>query len=144
LPLMETPPPPEIERAPAGAWGSLKKADKYRSERCYNVTPPRLQARCPHDATAPRPRNYSAPVIIARDAFPAVARFVKAPPGVRERDDAYPIVFRIDSKRRVIRCRDDIQFIFQRRTKGGRWKDLGYFRNTVVLFERIATDIIRG
>ena len=73
-----------------------------------------------------------------------MAHFEKPARGVRERDDDYPMVFRINTNRRVIRCRDNIQFIYQKRTKGGRWQDLGYFRDTRVMFERIATDIIGG
>ena len=94
--------------------------------------------------TAPQPRTEFPRPLIAPDAFSGVAHFEKPARGVRERDDDYPMVFRINTNRRVIRCRDNIQFIYQKRTKGGRWQDLGYFRDTRVMFERIATDIIGG
>lgn len=94
-------------------------------------------------AIAPQPSNGFPRPVMAEDAFAGVAHFAKPAPGVRERDDDYPVVFRIDRNRRVIRCRDNIQFIFQKRTKGGRWRDLGYFLNTAIMFERIATDILR-
>jgi hypothetical protein len=50
--------------------------------------------------------------------------------------DAYPGVVVRDGDRRVIECRDGIQFILQRRRQGGRWIDLGYFRNRDALIAR--------
>jgi hypothetical protein len=41
-----------------------------------------------------------------------------------------------DHDLRVIDCRDGLQWIVQRRRRGGTWADLGYFRNRDVLIER--------
>jgi hypothetical protein len=59
--------------------------------------------------------------------------------GVWERDDAYPCIVRVGDVR-VIECRDRLQWIWQRRRKGGTWRDLGYFRNRNVLIERSGLD----
>jgi hypothetical protein len=54
--------------------------------------------------------------------------------GILESDEAYPALVEFDGKR-VINCRDDIQWILQRRMPS-RWSALGYFRNRDVLIER--------
>lgn len=59
--------------------------------------------------------------------------------GVREREEAYPALVRVGDLR-VIECRDRLQWILQRRRKGGRWVELGYFRNRGVLIERSGLD----
>ena len=68
--------------------------------------------------------------------------------GVWERDEAFPSIVR-DGDLRVFECKDEIQWILQRRREGGRWVDLGYFRNRDVLIERsgmsaIALEVLRA
>lgn len=76
------------------------------------------------------------PVIITKALPSAAVTHVPAPlRGLEERCDAYPAVARFD-RRRVIRCRLDLQWILQRH-KGGRWRDLAYCRDKDVLLERI-------
>jgi hypothetical protein len=55
--------------------------------------------------------------------------------GVWERDEAYPSIVQ-DGDLRVIECKDALQWILQRRRKGGAWTDLGYHRDRDVLIER--------
>jgi hypothetical protein len=54
--------------------------------------------------------------------------------GIKESSDDYPALVEFDGMR-VITCRDDLQWILQRRMPS-RWHDLGYFRNRDVLIER--------
>lgn len=70
-------------------------------------------------------------------AFRAVAHVPASRRKPQERDDAYPVLVRFDT-RRVIRCQNDLQWILQTRS-GHRWRDLGYFRNKDVLLERIGS-----
>jgi len=60
-----------------------------------------------------------------------------APPvSHRERDDDYrDVVCRLDANRRVINCKDDIQWIEQIR-QGGQWRGHSFFRHRSVLIER--------
>jgi hypothetical protein len=55
--------------------------------------------------------------------------------GIRERDDRYPVVARINDDTRVIECRAGIQWILQRRAGVG-WHDIGYHLDRDVLIER--------
>jgi len=49
-------------------------------------------------------------------------------PSTRETDDEYPhVVLRLGNAWRIIGCRDDMQWIFQRRA-GSAWRSLGYCR----------------
>jgi hypothetical protein len=68
-------------------------------------------------------------------ACAAHARVKKAHRGLWERDDGWPAIVR-DGDRRVIECKDRLQWILQRRRPNGRWVDLGYFRNRDVLIAR--------
>jgi hypothetical protein len=45
----------------------------------------------------------------------------------RESDDAYPAVVQLDAKTRVINCRDNIQWILQRK-RGDQWYGIAYCR----------------
>jgi hypothetical protein len=75
---------------------------------------------------------------IDQAASPAVAARRPPPKGVWERDMGYPAVALLEDGRRIIRCRDDIQWILQKPRRGGhRWDDLGYFRDMEVLLSRI-------
>lgn len=67
-----------------------------------------------------------------------VAGFAPRQKTVWERDTAYPAVAHLEDGRRIIRCRDNIQWILQKPRRGGhRWDDLGYFRDMNVLLSRI-------
>ena len=55
----------------------------------------------------------------------------------REKDDAYPIVARLNERWRVIRCADDIQWILQKHS-GGEWRGNSFHRTREVLLQRIA------
>jgi hypothetical protein len=68
-------------------------------------------------------------------ASPAHANRPAKARGIWERDEAYPCIVQ-DGDLRVIECKDAIQWILQRRRKGGEWADLGYFRNRDVLIAR--------
>jgi hypothetical protein len=45
----------------------------------------------------------------------------------RETDDAYPVLFQLDPKTRVINCKDNIQWILQRR-RGAKWQGVASCR----------------
>ena len=52
---------------------------------------------------------------------------------VRETGDEYPhVVLRLGNDWRIVGCRDDMQWIFQRRA-GSAWRSLGYSRNKIGL-----------
>lgn len=53
----------------------------------------------------------------------------------REGDDHYPAITRWNGSRRVIECRDRLQWIVQRRV-GGRWRNVSYHRDRDALIER--------
>jgi hypothetical protein len=76
------------------------------------------------------------PIPAPEQPNPAVIRFHGCQNRLPEGHDAYPVVDRIGADLRVIRCKDDIQWILQRRSSG-QWRALGYFRNKDVLAERI-------
>jgi hypothetical protein len=65
---------------------------------------------------------------------PTVTTRKRALSGLRESDDAYTALVEFEGTR-VINCRDDIQWILQRRMPS-RWLSVGYFRNRDVLIER--------
>jgi hypothetical protein len=44
----------------------------------------------------------------------------------RERDDAYPVIAQIDAKTRVINCKDDMQWIVQRRRCADNWTSMSF------------------
>jgi hypothetical protein len=60
------------------------------------------------------------------------------PARVSERDDAYPAIAQLSAQWRVIRCRDDMQWILQKR-QGGLWRGNSYHRDQDVLLERIVS-----
>ena len=92
------------------------------------------------EVITPLPQPAEAPFAAdARHDFPLPPRQL-APRGVWERDEAYPCLVRVGDVR-VIECRDGIQWILQRRRPGGRWADLGYFRNRDALIERSELDL---
>jgi hypothetical protein len=45
----------------------------------------------------------------------------------RESDDAYPTLVQVDDRTRVISCKDDLQWILQRR-QGGKWCSIAFCR----------------
>ena len=89
-----------------------------------------------------RPRHKRP--VIGQPAAAAVAAPPASTKGIRERDTAYPAVAHLEDGRRIIRCRDDIQWILQKPRSGGhRWDDLGYFRDREVLLSRIGQTKVR-
>jgi hypothetical protein len=113
------------------AGGSIFPTDK---------APKHLRQPCEHRGQRPlsacQNREHSEPPQEPQsDAFPALTTRRQSLRGIRESDDAYPVLVQISDKLRVIECRDGIQWILQTRSSN-RWRDLGYHRDRDVLIER--------
>ncbi len=80
---------------------------------------------------SPQPGNGCGLALAAGTLSPAGGGL----PSHRKRDETYPVLVRLDDNSRIINCRDDMQWILQRRT-GPAWRSVSYFRNRDVLIER--------
>lgn len=140
---------PEIKEARAGGSGlgngsgNLKTWPHRDTPHCPVIQESDLERA---DALDAERREQAAPELpkplpvpgIEETPSPPLARVPVA--GIRERDEVYPCLVRAGDVR-VIECRDGIQWILQRRRPGGRWTDLGYFRNRDALIERSELDL---
>jgi hypothetical protein len=107
------------------------KAPKHSHQACDHRGP-----RGQRPLSACQNREHSEPPQEPQsDAFPALTTRRQSLRGIRESDDAYPVLVHISDKLRVIECRDGIQWILQTRSDN-RWRDLGYHRDRDVLIER--------
>ena len=126
-------PPPDVTRAgplEGEVTGSLN-SDRLCRQINQTISPFWLVVKCCADRDSPDPCPVSPEV-----PFAAV-RTVSTRLRPREKDDAYPIVARLNERWRVIRCADDIQWILQKHS-GGRWRGNSFHRDRDVLLQRIA------
>jgi hypothetical protein len=67
---------------------------------------------------------------------PSAAPATLATRHLREYEDTYPrVIARLDSKTRIVECRDRVQWIVQKRS-GNRWRGVSFHRDRDVLIER--------
>ena len=93
----------------------------------------------PTEPGAPRSREDDvAEVDLRGEAFAAVGAVSASHTRRQEQSDAYPSIARVNPSWRVIRCRDDMQWILQRRD-GATWRGNSFHRDRDVLLDRIAS-----
>jgi hypothetical protein len=73
-------------------------------------------------------RNYPLPVLATLEPYSPAPRGLSA----RESDASYSTLTYLDDRTRVIDCRDNIQWIVQRRD-GANWRGLSFCRTRLVL-----------
>jgi hypothetical protein len=91
-------------------------------------------------AASPPPGGGSAEKVPAYNRPPEALTSLPHAPcergrGVWEEDDAYPCLVRVSDTRRVIICREGIQWILQS-FNGKRWRNVSYHRDRDALIER--------
>jgi hypothetical protein len=84
---------------------------------------------------SPEAVETPSPAVVVLNSTVALPLRQIPPPGVRERNAAYPCLVHISDKLRVIECRDGIQWIRQR-FDGNGWRNVGYHRDRNVLIQR--------
>jgi hypothetical protein len=126
-----------IMRTPVLGEPAISGTDVQAKNTSRNTPPPDQAQGCSLDGgTGPRHAVAVKLSVVLKLVCGVVAASQPSLAGIRERDEAWPYIVQ-DGDSRVIEDRDRLQWVLQRRRHGGgRWADLGYFRDRNVLIER--------